>query len=80
MHHFFAEPYLNHLDCFVSSPLGLWDLSLHLHANVNNLVDELRLGPLNCLLRQLGRRDLFVRAHVVPASSLRRSLPKSTVA
>ena len=57
--HFVSEPNLRHLDCLFSSPLGLWDLSLPRHANVNNLVDELRLGQLNCLLRQPGLRDLF---------------------
>ena len=49
---------LRHLSvlCFISSPLGLWDLSLYLHAIVN-LVDELRLRFLNCLLRRL---DVFM--------------------
>ena len=55
---------------FISSPLGLWNLSLHLHAIVNNPVDELRLCT----------RDMFVRVHVVSASSLRFSLPKLAVA
>ena len=68
IHHFVAEPNLRHLDCFFSSPLGLCDLSLPRHANVNNFVDELRLGQLNCLLRQPGRRG-FVRVHVGSASS-----------
>ena len=42
--HFGSEPDLRHRDCFFSSPLGLRDLSLHHHANVNNLVAELQLG------------------------------------
>ena len=42
--HFVAEHNLRHLDCFFSSTLGLWDLSLPRHANVNNLIDDLRLG------------------------------------
>ena len=44
------------LDCFVSPPLGLWDLSLHRHAIVNNLVDELRLGnsTVFCISRAVG--------------------------
>ena len=33
---------LRFLDCFVSSPLGLWNLPLHLHAIVTNLDDELQ--------------------------------------
>ena len=124
---------LRHIDCFFSSPLGLRDLSLHHHANANNLVDELRLGQLDCV-RPLGTaaatnvmRDTHVQeccwstvfsllsspstqqwrrfsppldldieceepqtssvqrsvdglAHVGPTSSLRRSLPGSTVA
>ena len=41
--HFVSEPNLRLLDCFFSSSLGLWDLSLRRHAIVNNLVDELRL-------------------------------------
>ena len=43
---------------------------MHLHAIVNNLVDELRL----CTW------DMFVRVHVEPASSRKLSLPKSAVA
>ena len=60
IHHFVAEPNLRHLDCPYSSPLGLRDLSLPHHANVNNLIDELRLGQLNCLLRQPGRGRVTV--------------------
>ena len=52
IHHFVSESNLRLLDCFVSS-LGLRDLSLRRHAIVNNLVDEMRLGKLDCLLRRL---------------------------
>ena len=68
--HFVSELNLRLLDCFFSSSLGLWDLSLRRDPIVNNLVDELRLGKFNP----------FVRVHVGPASSLRRSLSKWTVA
>ena len=44
---------LRYLDCIVSSPLGLWNLSLHLHAIVTNLVDELRLEKFSCFLLHL---------------------------
>ena len=53
IHHFVSESNLRLLDCFISSPLGQWDLSLRRHAMVNNLVDELRLEELDCLLRHL---------------------------
>ena len=53
IHHFGCESNPRLLDCFVSSPLGLWDLSLRRHAIVNNVVDELRLGKLHCLLCRL---------------------------
>ena len=46
IHQIVSESNMRHLDCFFSSPLGLWNLFLHRHANVNNLVDELRLGQL----------------------------------
>ena len=59
-----------HLDCFVSPPLGLWELSLRRHAIVNNLVDELSAGD----IQQFSAS--FVRVHVEPDSSLRRSLLK----
>ena len=42
----FLNRNLRLLDCFIASPLALWDLSLYLHAIVN-LDDELRLGFLN---------------------------------
>ena len=50
VHHFGSESNLRPLDCFVSSPLGLWDLSLRRHAIADNLVDELRLGEISCFL------------------------------
>ena len=53
VHLFVSESIVRHLDCFVSSPLGLWDLSLRRHAIVNNLVDELRLVKFSCFLRRL---------------------------
>ena len=46
---FVSDSNLRLLDCFVSSPLKLWDLSLHRHAIVHNLGDELRLGKLDYL-------------------------------
>ena len=54
--HFVAELSLRHLDYFFSSPLGRWDSSLHRHSNVNNLVDELRLGTSTvfCVSRAVG--------------------------
>ena len=73
VHHFGSESNLRPLDCFVSSPLGLWDLSLRRHAIADNLVDELRLGKHQLLSAS------FLRVHVVPTSALRRSLSKSTV-
>ena len=68
IHNFASESNLRHLDCFFSSPLGLWDLSLHCHANVNNLVDELRLGnsTVFCVSRAVG--TCFVRVCVVQLS------------
>ena len=53
VHHVVSQSNLRHLDCFVSSPLGLWDLSLCRHAIVNNLVDELRLVRFSCFRRRL---------------------------
>ena len=50
---FFSESNLRLLDCFVSSPLGLWDLSLRRHAIVNNLVEELRPEKSSYFLRRL---------------------------
>ena len=49
-------------------------MSLHLHAIVTNLVDELRLEKFSCFLLHL---CVFMWCW---ASSLRRSLPKSAVA
>ena len=53
IHLFVSESNLRHLDCFVSSPLGLWELSLRRHAIDHNLLDELRLWKFSCFLRRL---------------------------
>ena len=55
---------LRHLDCFVSSPLGLWNLPLHLHAIVTNL-DELQLGKFCCFLFHL---CVFTRGRLITAT------------
>ena len=66
-------------DCFFSSSLGLWDLSLHRHANINILVMNCDWEKLifhvswtfgTCLFELIGGQ----------LQSLRRSLPKSTMA
>ena len=46
---FVSESNLRLLDCFVSSPFELWDLSLYRHTIVSNLVHELRLEKVDCL-------------------------------
>ena len=45
--------FLRYLDCFVSSPIGLWNLPLHLRAIVTNLVGELQLEKFSGFLRRL---------------------------
>ena len=75
IHHFGSESNLRHLDCFISSSLRLWDVSLRRHAIVNNLVDELWLEKFSCFLRRLRVFMWWNQLH-----HLRRSLPKSAVA